>query len=302
MHGQWQYAVGVTSFTSEVDWPDALIPRVRLLAEMSAHAYEHSRLERERERLLGAEREARSEAERAVRVRDDFLSLAAHELRTPVTALQLAFQSLARSEHAAAGPQPTLSPEARSLIVRRRLGTIERQLSRLNLLIEQLLDVSLIVDGGLSMVRSEVDLSEVARRVLVQLEEPLRASESPVTIDAPEPVIGNWDCTRLEQVVTNLVANAVKYGSGKPIEVIVRARPEAAQLAVRDHGIGIAPSDQARVFGRFERAVPSEHYAGLGLGLYVVRHIVEQLGGNVTCESVPQQGSTFTVTLPRERS
>ena len=302
MHGQWQYAVGVTSFTSEVDWPDALIPRVRLLAEMSAHAYEHSRLERERERLLGAEREAPSEAERAVRVRDDFLSLAAHELRTPVTALQLAFQSLARSEHAAAGPQPTLSPEARSLIVRRRLGTIERQLSRLNLLIEQLLDVSLIVDGGLSMVRSEVDLSEVARRVLVQLEEPLRASESPVTIDAPEPVIGNWDCTRLEQVVTNLVANAVKYGSGKPIEVIVRARPEAAQLAVRDHGIGIAPSDQARVFGRFERAVPSEHYAGLGLGLYVVRHIVEQLGGNVTCESVPQQGSTFTVTLPRERS
>jgi two-component system OmpR family sensor kinase len=100
-------------------------------------------------------------------------------------------------------------------------------------------------------------------------------------------------------VVTNLVANAIKFGSGAPIEVIVRAQESAAQLVVRDHGIGISPADRGRIFGRFERAAPSENYGGLGLGLYVVQRIVERLGGQVTCESVPNEGSAFTVTLPR---
>jgi signal transduction histidine kinase len=165
--------------------------------------------------------------------------------------------------------------------------------------VDDSLDVSRIARGELSMIGSQVDLSDVARTAVSQLEEPLRSSGSRLTLDAPDAVIGNWDRARLEQVVTNLVANAIKYGAGKPIEVIVRTQDGAAQLVVRDHGIGIPPDDQARVFGRFERAVPSEHYGGLGLGLYVVQRIVEQLGGHVTCESVPNEGSTFTVILPR---
>jgi len=284
MQGRWRYALAITSFTSEVDWPGDLIPRLRILAETFAHAYEHARVERERERLLDAERAARSEAELAVRVRDDFLSLAAHELRTPVTALQLAIQALSRSDQ---------------VPLRRYLGTIERQVARLNLLVDQILYVARIGGGELPLARSEIDLSEVARKAVAQLEDPLRASGSQLAIEAPEPVIGNWDGARLEQVVTNLVANAIRFGAGSPIEVIVRPHGDAAQLAVRDHGIGISPADQQRIFGRFERAVSSTHYGGLGLGLYIVQRIVERLGGSVTCESALNEGSTFTVTLPR---
>ena len=212
------------------------------------------------------------------------MSLAAHELRTPVTALQLAIQALSRS-----GEVP----------LRRYLGTIERQIARLNLLVDQILYVARIGGGELPLARSEIDLSEVARKAVAQLEDPLRASRSQLAIEAPEPVIGNWDGARLEQVVTNLVANAIRFGAGAPIEVIVRPHGDAAQLVVRDHGIGISPADQQSIFGRFERAVSSTHYGGLGLGLYIVQRIVERLGGSVTCESALNEGSTFTVTLPR---
>jgi signal transduction histidine kinase len=284
MQGRLRYALGISSVSSEVDWPNDLIPRLRILAETFAHAYEHARLERERERLLDAERAARSEAELAVRVRDDFLSLAAHELRTPVTALQLAIRALSRSEAVPAG---------------RYLGTIGRQVARLNLLVDEILDVARVGGSELHLERSEVDLSDVARNAVARLEDPLRASGSRLAIDAPEAVVGNWDAARLEQVVTSLVSNAIKFGAGAPIEVIVREHGNAGQLVVRDHGIGISPADQARVFGRFERAVSSTHYGGLGLGLYIVQRTVEHLGGSVTCESTLNEGATFTVTLPR---
>jgi signal transduction histidine kinase len=284
MQGRWRYSLAITSFSSEVEWPDDLIPRLRILAEVFAYAYEHARYERERERLLDAERTARSEAELAVRVRDDFLSLAAHELRTPVTALQLAIQALSRSE---------------KVPLQRYLRTIELQVARLNLLVDQILYVALAGGGELPLVRSEVDLSDAARKAVAQMEEPLRASGSRLDIDAPEAVIGSWDLARLEQVVTNLVSNAIKFGAGAPIEVVVRPLGNAAQLVVRDHGIGISPADQARIFGRFERAVSSTHYGGLGLGLYIVKRVVDGLGGGMTCESALNEGSTFTVTLPR---
>jgi signal transduction histidine kinase len=283
IHGRWRYALALASFSSEVDWADDVIPRLRILAETLAHAYDHASLECERERLFEAERAARSEAERAVRVRDDFLLLAAHELRTPITALKLAIQALSRSEN----------------VPRRYFGTIERQIVRLNLLVDQILDVSRVGGCELPLARSEVDLSDVARNAVARLEGPLRASGSRLAIDAPEAVIGDWDPARLEQVVTNLVANAIKFGAGAPIEVIVRAQGRTAQLAVRDHGIGITPADQARIFGRFERAVSSKHYGGLGLGLYVVQRVVEHLGGSVTCESAPGEGAIFVVSLPR---
>jgi signal transduction histidine kinase len=263
IEGRLGYTFSLTSVTSDVDWPDDLISRLRILAETFVHAYEHARLER---------------------VRDDFLSLAAHELRTPITALQLAIRALSRSEE---GP------------LRRYLATIERQIARLNLLVDHILYVARVGGDELPLVRSEVDLSDVVRKAVAQLDDPLRASGSRLAIDAPEAVIGSWDRARLEQVVTNLVANAIRFGAGAPIEVIVRAHGNAAQLAVRDHGIGISPADQARIFGRFERAVSSTHYGGLGLGLHIVQRIVEQLGGSVTCESALNEGSTFTVTLPR---
>ena len=111
-------------------------------------------------------------------------------------------------------------------------------------------------------------------------------------------VIGNWDRLRVEQIVTNLVSNAVKYGRGRPVEITVSRAGERARLTVRDHGIGIAPEHQARIFGRFERAVSERHYGGLGLGLWLVRRIVDALGGTIALESELDAGSTFTVELP----
>jgi signal transduction histidine kinase len=286
MHGTWRYALAVDSYTSEVDWPDDLVPRLRILAEMFAHAYEHSCVERERERLLEA-------AQRAIHVRDDFLLLAAHELRTPFTSLQLAVQALSRSS-ALDQPGSAASASARGF-----LRTIERQVANLNHLVDRLLDVLRIVGGELTGGRQEVDLADVARTAVTRLEQPLRVSRSTMAVDAPEPVVGSWDRASLEQVATHLVANAIKYGEGGPIEVVVRAQGNAAQLVVRDHGIGIPFEEQGRIFGRFERAVSSQQYGGLGLGLYLVQRVVEQLGGQVTCESAPREGSTFTVTLPR---
>jgi signal transduction histidine kinase len=158
------------------------------------------------------------------------------------------------------------------------------------------------VGGELTVGRQEVDLADVARAAVTQLQQPLRASGSALTIDASEPVVGTWHRASLEQVATHLVANAIKFGGGAPIEIVVRAQGDAAQLVVRDHGIGIPLAEQERIFGRFERAVSPEHYGGLGLGLYLVLRVVEQLGGHVTCESAPREGSTFTVTLPRAPS
>jgi signal transduction histidine kinase len=270
MGGTWRYILSITSYTSEVDWPDDLIPRLKLLAEMFAHAYEHARAER---------------------LRDEFISIASHELRTPCTSMQLAVQALS-SKHVD-------KLEAGSDTVRRFLGTIARQVANLNRLVDRLLDVSLIAEGHLQLQRSDVDLAVVAHTAVEQLREPLRASGSVLTVDAPSPVVGTWDGVRLEQVATNLIANAIKFGRGAPIEVVVRAEGSVATLVVRDRGIGIPFAEQPRIFDRFERAVSSRHFGGFGLGLYVSKEIVDAHGGSIEVTSRPGEGSTFVVRLPR---
>jgi signal transduction histidine kinase len=178
------------------------------------------------------------------------------------------------------------------------LGTIERQAANVNVLVDRLLDATLVAGGPLSLARSVLDLTDVARAAVSQLQEPLRASGSALTIDAPEPVVGSWDRVRLEQMATNLLANAIKFGKGAPIGVSVRAQGNTAAFAVRDHGIGIPLAEQARIFDRFERAVSSRHFGGFGLGLYVSKAIVDAHGGSIEVTSCPGEGSTFVVRLP----
>jgi signal transduction histidine kinase len=149
-------------------------------------------------------------------------------------------------------------------------------------------------------MRQEVDLSALARDVVARHVEEARASGSAVAVEAPAAVACQADPDRLEQVVTNLLSNALKYGRGAPVELRVRAEEGYAVLDVVDHGIGIPPEQQARIFGRFERAVPPRSYGGLGLGLWIVRSMVEAHGGKVAVESAPGRGSTFTVKLPRD--
>ncbi|MFT3767438.1 MAG: ATP-binding protein [Minicystis sp.] len=251
---------------------------------------EQKRAEAERERLLSTEQAARAEAEEAIHARDEFLSIASHELRTPLTSMQLVVQSAIQAVRDAPDAEPRLS--------RRSLECIERQARRLNKLIDALLDVSLIQEGRLELEREETDLVAITRDVLSRFGDELRRSGSSLSFRAAAPVVGAWDRSRLDQVVTNLISNAIKYGRGEPIEVSIEAHHGRARLVVRDRGLGIPKEHMPQMFKRFERAVSARHYGGLGLGLHIVRQIVDMHGGAVAVESEPGAGSIFTVDLP----
>jgi PAS domain S-box-containing protein len=222
----------------------------------------------------------------AVRARDDFLSIASHELRTPLTPLRLQVQVLRRL--LTNGRRVARDKLAASL------DTLERQTERLGRLVGDLLDVSRITAGRLTLHRERLDLAELAREVVERYAGASRSSIALQTESAP----GSWDRVRLEQVATNLLANAIKYGQGKPIDVMVRMKEGTALLVVRDRGIGIAAEDAERIFGRFERADSATSYGGLGLGLYIAQQIAAAHGGRISVESAPGQGATFTVALP----
>ncbi|HEX9105160.1 MAG TPA: GAF domain-containing sensor histidine kinase, partial [Polyangia bacterium] len=232
----------------------------------------------------------------ALRWRDEFLSVASHELRTPVTSLSLSAQNL--ESMAADGTLATAPPG----MVARGLATVVRQARHLGHLIEELLDLTRIQAGRFEVAPSaDVDLVAVVRAATGRLARQLTIAGCTLTIAADRPVVGFWDRTRLEQVVTNLVTNAMKFGAGQPIEIAVGAADHRASLAVTDHGIGIPPDQQALIFDRFQRGgVSSRHYAGLGLGLHIVRQIVEAHHGAIAVASTPGRGSTFTVTLPTD--
>jgi len=231
------------------------------------------------------------ETQKAVRLRDEFLSVASHELRTPITSLMLTVERLLRS---GATGKP-LSAESLSSSINR----VQHSAERLRRLTDELLDVTRIEQGRLELNLATVELGALARQVVEELKFELAAARCPTAIEADEAVAGVWDPSRLDQVITNLLTNALKFGPGHPIDIRIRNVGEAAQLSVRDYGVGIEPARQPFVFDRFERAVSSKHYGGLGLGLYIARRIVRAHGGDLRVESEPGRGATFTVTLPR---
>ncbi len=228
-------------------------------------------------------------AREEVRERDEFLSVASHELRTPVTALQLQLQLLRR----AMGRSTRERPE----VLEVKLEALERQARRIALLVNELLDVSRMRQGSLELRREEFDLAQIARETAASIKDELARSGSRLRLEL-SPARGRFDRARVEQVIANLLLNAIKFGEGKPIELAVGPQGSSAVLRVSDAGIGIPIEHQARVFERFERAVAPRHFGGLGLGLWVVRQIVEAHGGEIRVESTPGAGATFTVELP----
>lgn len=231
----------------------------------------------------------RAEAEQAVRLRDEFLSVASHELKTPLTSLTLKLQSSARLIDRSGGAEDS---------ERGAVEFMRRQVRRLSDLVNDLLDVSRISSGRLTLELERVNLSELVGEITSRFE--VEATRAGCTIDvatAPD-VVGTWDRLRLEQVLTNLLTNAIKYGAGKPIHVELEQDGGRAKLIVRDAGIGIAPEALGRIFGKFERAVSDRHYGGLGLGLFITHQIVEAMGGTIGVETELGHGATFKVELP----
>jgi PAS domain S-box-containing protein len=248
------------------------------------------RLRAEQERaILIQEQAARASAQEAVRLRDEFISIASHELRTPITSLLLHLDAFVRQWQAEQRAQDFETYTAR---VRRQLGRMKR-------LIEELLDVSRLGAGQLTLKREMVDLESVAKDVIDSLSEDLERAGCRVQLRSAGPLEGFWDRLRLEQVVENLLRNAMTFGAGKPVELSVHDDGDGhAVLAIRDYGMGIDKALQEKVFLRFERAVSARHYGGLGLGLYIAKQIIEAHDGAVRVESEIGQGSTFSVELP----
>lgn len=230
--------------------------------------------------------------ERAVALRDEFLSIASHELRTPLTSLQVQSQALDRLLER--GDLSRLTPER----LHRSMGVMRSQIAALTALVDDLLDVSRIGAGRLPLQPQSVDLAELVRDVTARLGPQASQSGCVLEVTSDAALVGLWDRGRLEQVLVNLLTNSFKYGAGRPVHVSTEQREGQAVLTVRDHGIGIAFEDQPRVFERFGRAASSAQYGGLGLGLYITREIVESHGGRVGLQSAPGQGATFTVALP----
>jgi len=229
-------------------------------------------------------------SQEAVRARSEFLTVASHELNTPVTSLMLALESLRRATLLGRPMDPQT--------VDRLVELAGRQGARLIRLTNDLLDVSRMEARPLALELTDVDLVALVREVAERFEMDLARARCPVSIDSGAPVVGRWDRSRIDRVVTNLLANAIKFGAGEPIELFVGAEGGVARLAVRDHGIGVAPEQRDRIFGRFERAVSEKHYGGLGLGLYLSRRLVEAHGGSIRCDSSAGAGATFIVELP----
>jgi signal transduction histidine kinase len=305
------YALGAVDFLFKPIISEILISKVNVFVELHrqtrhiqrqadllreaerrehAHHIEEMSKKLEEERLLSEiERERRLSNERvqAIRARDEFISIASHELRTPLTPLTLRVQSL---------KQAIEQLDREQLL--ETTAKIEGYVRRLTRLVDTLLDVSRVTHGRLQLQLTEFELSELVREVAGGLDGESTRAGSTISIHAAGPVEGRWDRARLEQIFTNLLTNAIKYGLGKPIDVTLNKHGSNAEITVKDRGIGIAADDQERVFERFERAVPPTHFGGFGLGLWIVRHLVEAHHGVIRLESSPTQGTTVFLSLP----
>jgi signal transduction histidine kinase len=233
-----------------------------------------------------------AELERSVQMRDDFMSMVAHELRTPLNTLFLETQL--RDMQLNKGNQAAFS-EAN---LRKMVARDGRQIQSMIRLINDMVDVSRIRSGMLSIRPADTELSALLTRIVSDLAQRTEASGTTIELDAPNAVAGVWDEFRVEQIIINLLTNAMRYGGSKPVTITLARRDGWAEIVVRDQGVGISPEDQLRIFKPFERAGSKEVREGLGLGLYIARQLAESHGGTLAVESEPGNGAAFRLALP----
>ncbi len=258
--------------------------------KQQVEALEQSR--REQQALLNQLQATQNELEQAVRMRDDFMSIVAHEVRTPLNGLILETQL--RKMHLARENAAAFSLDKMHAMVDRD----ERQIKSLIRLIEDMLDISRIRTGKLSIRPSRFDLAQLVRGLVENFAPQVEAAQSSLTLQAEQPLEGQWDEFRIEQVISNLLTNALRYGAKSPIEVRVYAEGGEARVEVQDHGIGISEENQKRIFQQFERVSASHVAAGLGLGLFISEQIVTAHGGTISVDSRIGEGALFRVSLP----
>lgn len=231
-----------------------------------------------------------AQLQEAICARDDFLAMASHELKTPLTPALAAIDLIQTLSSRGAVTPEALEPY---------LEMAGTALGRLQRLVNDLLEVAQLPHGGLKLVRSQVDLGQLVDEVLAQQLGAMSPGAVDVSVEVRQPVVGQWDEARIRRVVAHLVGNALKHGRGSPVRIAVQAEGGEARLRVQDHGPGIRPEDQERIFERFQRAASAATTAGFGLGLWLVREIVEAHGGRVsTGGSGADGGATFEVSLP----
>ena len=293
------YETGAVDFLYKPLDSDAVRSKVNVFVTLDQQRRQMQRqmaaLERsrqEQETLLRELNQTQEELQRSLRMRDEFMSLVAHELRTPLNTLFLEAQM--RSLQLKRGTLATIKPDQFEAMIKRD----ERQIKAMIRLIDDMLDVSRMRSGQLSIRPAQVQLMDLLERVVSDLSLQAAATGCKLSLQPHPPVEGCWDEFRIEQVVVNLLTNALRYGGGQPVEVSVQYADDTVRIDVRDEGKGIAPSDLERIFEPYERGARNGEPKGLGLGLYISRQLAISHGGELRVTSKPGEGSTFSLILP----
>jgi signal transduction histidine kinase len=264
--------------------------RHRTAFENQVKALEESR--KEQECLLQQLQATQAELQHSLNMREEFMSLVAHEMRTPLNTLFLEVQ--VRLSQLAKNNLSIFTPEH----LQKMLGRGERQLKSIMRLIEDMLDVSRIKNGKLSIQPQDANLSSLLRQLAEDLTPLAKESETEFVLEIASEVEGHWDAFRIEQIIINLMTNAIRYGKGKPVHVSLNLEGGHAVLKVADQGVGIAEHEQKKIFEAFERSGDNEVKAGLGLGLYISKKLAEAHAGDISVISQKDSGSTFILRLP----
>ncbi len=287
------YEAGAVDFLYKPLDADAVRSKVNVFVDLYKQKQEVRQTVEQRDATVRELSAVRQELERALEMRDQFMSMVAHELRTPLNTLYLEAQM--RKLQLERGNMDHFAPAQLERMVARDM----RQIHAMVRLIDDMLDVSRIRAGKLSIRPAAVDLEALLQRIVGDLSHQAADVQSELRLTIVQPVAGCWDEFRVEQVVVNLITNALRYGGGKPVDVRLHADSQTARIEVIDQGPGIPQEVLPKIFEPFERGKMDTVPAGLGLGLFISRQLAEAHGGALTARSKPGEGSTFIFTLPR---